>query len=159
VTGWSVPGGWWPAGGFEEIQPSSLAVPALGQVQGDVAAAVASDPGADADQLAADGQAARFGAGRAGQGGGGAGQVMADGSTGDPGGVGGEMPRGQVGERAVVPVGEDLLDDGVVAVVRLGLDHLERAVGEQRVVAPAGEQFILSLAGLGVESLTRGRSA
>jgi hypothetical protein len=31
--------------------------------------------------------------------------------------------------RSLTPVGEDLLDDGVVAVMFLGLDHLERAVG------------------------------
>jgi hypothetical protein len=60
-----------------------------------------------------------------------------------PGGVRGELPRGQVGEGPVVEVGVDLLDDGVVAVVALGLDGLERGVGEERVVAPGGEQLAL----------------
>ena len=62
----------------------------------------------------------------------------------------GEGPRGQVGEWAVVPVGEDLLDDGVVAVVLLGLDHLERAVGEHGVVTPGGKQFLLPVPSAGV---------
>ena len=35
--------------------------------------------------------------------------------------------QGQVGQRAVVQVGEDLLDDGVAAVLLLGLDQLVRA--------------------------------
>ena len=37
---------------FEEAQPFVLAVPAFGQVQGDVAAAVPGDPGGDGDQVA-----------------------------------------------------------------------------------------------------------
>jgi hypothetical protein len=56
------------------------------------------------------------------------------GGDGQPGGVGGELPRGQVRQRPVGPVGEDLLDDGVAAVVLLGLDGLERRVGEDRMV-------------------------
>jgi hypothetical protein len=59
--------------------------------------------------------------------------------------AGKEPPAGARG--AVVPVGEDLLDDGVVAVVFLGLDHLERAVGEHGVITPGGEQFLLPAAG------------
>jgi hypothetical protein len=46
-----------------------------------------------------------------------------------------------VGEGAGGSVGEDLLD--LVAVVLPGLDHLERAVGEHRVVTPGGEQLLL----------------
>jgi len=46
------------AGGFEQVHPVLLAVPALGQVQGDLAAAVAGDPGGYADQVPADGGAA-----------------------------------------------------------------------------------------------------
>jgi len=41
-----------------------------------------------------------------------------------------------VSERAAGDVGEDLLDDRVVAVLSLGLDELGRGVGEDRVVAP-----------------------
>jgi hypothetical protein len=48
-----------------------------------------------------------------------------------------------VGERAAGDVGEDLLHDGVVAVVPLGLDELKRRVGEHGVVAPGGEQLVL----------------
>jgi hypothetical protein len=101
-----------------------------------VAAAVAGDPGSDGDQAGPDGGAAGPGVEGGGEHAGGAGQVGGDGGQGEPGGVRREVPGGQVGERPVVPVGEDLLDDGVVAVVRLGLDRLERAVGEDGVVAP-----------------------
>jgi hypothetical protein len=69
-----------------------------------------------------------------GQGAGCAEQVVRHGGDGQPGGVGGELPRGQVRQRPVGPVGEDLLDDGVAAVVLLGLDGLERRVGEDRMV-------------------------
>jgi len=57
----------------------------------------------------------------------------------------------EVGERPVVPVREDLLDDRVVAVLPFGLDQLERGVGEDGVVAPDGEQLVLALGGLLVE--------
>jgi hypothetical protein len=40
-------------------------------------------------------------------------------------------------DRAVFEVGDDLLDDGVVAVGGLGIQHQLRAVGEDRVVAVA----------------------
>jgi hypothetical protein len=81
-----------------------------------VAAAVAGDAGGDADQVPSDGRAAGPGVERSGQGAGGAGQVVADGGAGRPCGVGREVPRGQAGERSVAEAGEDLLDDGVVAV-------------------------------------------
>ena len=54
----------------------------------------------------------------------------------------------QVREGAVVEVGEELLDDGVAAVLLLGLDELERGVGEDGVVAPGGEQLALARCGL-----------
>jgi len=63
-------------------------VPAFGQVQGDVAAAVPGGAGGDVDQVAADGGAAGLAVGQAGQGSGGAQQVVADGGEGQPGGVG-----------------------------------------------------------------------
>ena len=47
---------------------------------------------------------------------------MRDGRDGEPGGVGGEFAGRQVREGAVVQVGEKLLDDGVAAVLLLGLD-------------------------------------
>ena|SRR6516162_7451513 len=40
-------------------------------------------------------------------------------------------------------VGEDLLHDGVVAVLLFGLDQRERGVGEDGVVPPDGKQLIL----------------
>jgi hypothetical protein len=48
-------------------------------------------------------------------------------------------------------VGKYLLHDGVVAVLSLGLDQLERRVGEHRVVTPDREQFVLSVRGLLVQ--------
>jgi hypothetical protein len=51
-----------------------------------------------------------------------------------------------VHERDVAEVGEELLDDGVAAVVLFGLDNeLERRVGEDGVIAPGGEQLALTL--------------
>ena len=46
-------------------------------------------------------------------------------------------------ERPAGDVGEDLLHDGVVAVLPLGLHPFERGVGEDRVVTPDGEQLVL----------------
>jgi hypothetical protein len=78
----------------------------------------------------------------AGEGPGSAQQVMGHGRDDEPGGIRGENIR-EVGEGAVVPVGEDLLDDRVAAVLGLGLHELERGVGEDRVVTPDGEQLTL----------------
>ena len=55
------------------------------------------------------------------------------------------MREGPVGE-----VGQELLDNRVDAVLLLSLDELERAVGEDGVVAPGGEQLALAGCGLGV---------
>ena len=52
-----------------------LAVPAFGQVEGEVAAAVPGDPGCNGDQVTADGGGPGLGEGQAGQGAGGAEQV------------------------------------------------------------------------------------
>jgi hypothetical protein len=65
-------------------------VPFFGQVQGDLAAAAAGEPGGDVDEVAAQRGAAGLGAGKAGQGAGGAQQVVADRGEGKPGGVGGK---------------------------------------------------------------------
>jgi hypothetical protein len=54
--------------------------------------------------------------------------------------------RGSAGD-----VGEDLLRDGVAAVLPLGLDQLERGISEHRVIAPDREQFILPGGGLLVQ--------
>ena len=60
-----------------------------------------------------------------------------------------------MGERAAGDVGEDLLHDRVVPVLGLGLDHLDRGVGEDRVVAPGGEQLALPSAAFSFWSRTR----
>jgi hypothetical protein len=49
-----------------------------------------------------------------------------------------------VRERAVVQLGDDLFDDGVVAVGGLRGEHRFAAVGEHRVVAVGREQLTLS---------------
>jgi hypothetical protein len=56
-----------------------------------------------------------------------------------------------VGERAVGPVGEDLLGLAVATVLLFGLDLRERRVGEDRVVPPGGEQLALAPGGVAAE--------
>ena len=104
---------------------------------------MAGGAGGDGDQVAADRGGAGPGVAAAGESAGGTEQVVRDGGDGQPGGVGGELPRGQVGEGPVVEVVEELLDDSVAAVLLLGLDELERGVGEDGVVAPGREQLAL----------------
>jgi hypothetical protein len=132
------------AGGFEPVHPLVLAMPALGQVHGEVTAAVPVGARGQVNQVAADGGTAGFAVGQAGEGGGRAEQVAADRGEARPGAVGGQGAGGQVGERAVAPVGEDLLGPGVAAVVLFGLERHERGVGEDGVVAPGGEQLALA---------------
>jgi hypothetical protein len=98
VTGpvWSGRAGGRAGGGFEQVPPLGFTVPALGQVQRDVAAAVAGDAGGDVDEAGPDGGAAGFGVGEAGQRPGGAQQVVADRGQREPGGVGGEEPGGSL---------------------------------------------------------------
>jgi len=69
-----------------------LAVPAVGQVQGELAAAVAGGPGGDGDQVAADRGGAGLRVAAAGQDAGSAQEVVREGGDGQPGGVGGELP-------------------------------------------------------------------
>ena len=69
-------------------------------------------------------------------------------ATGSQAAFAGNDPGGQVSQGAVGQVGEDLLDDGVVAVLLLGLDQRERGVGEHGVVPPDGEQLVLARRGL-----------
>lgn len=51
--------------------------------------------------------------------------------------------------------GERFAALATIAVVLLGLDHLERAVGDQRVVAPGREQFFLPASGAGAHVADR----
>src|SRR5215831_21305946 len=69
-------------GSFEQVHPFLFAMPFSGQVQGDVAAAAAGGAAGDVDEVAAQRGAAVLGAGKAGQGTGGAQQVVADGGAG-----------------------------------------------------------------------------
>ena len=66
-SGWSGRPGGRAAGGFEQVHPFGLAVPVFGQVQGDVASAVAGGPGGDGDEVAAQGGGPGPGEGQAGQ--------------------------------------------------------------------------------------------
>ena len=114
--GWSGRGGGRLAGGVEQVHPLVLAVPVFEQVHGEVASAVAGDPGGDADQVAAQGGGPGSGAGAAGQGADGAQQVVADRGASQPGRVAGETAGWQVGQRAVGEISEDLFPLGVAAV-------------------------------------------
>ena len=71
-------------------------------------------------------------------------EVVGDGGAGQPGTVGPEPARGQVSQGTIDEIGIDLLDDGVAAVLGLGLFEDERGVGEHRVVAILREQLTLA---------------
>lgn len=72
----------------------------------------------------------------------GAGQVERHARQHEPGAVGVEPAGGQVRERPVLKVGDDLLDDRVAAVIGFGLDQCQGRGGEYRVVAPCREQLV-----------------
>jgi hypothetical protein len=97
--------------------PGLLAVVACGQVEDEVSAAVAGDPGGHGDQVAADGGGPCPGVAGPGLGAGGAQQVVRHGGEDEPCPVCGEVTGWQVGEGACVQVGDYLLDDGVIAVL------------------------------------------
>jgi hypothetical protein len=78
-------------------------------------------------------------------------EVLRYGGDDQPRGIRVEGTRWQVSERPVVAVREDLLHDGVVAVLPFGLGRFERGAGEDGVVSPDGEQFVLALGCLLVE--------
>ncbi|TMR36928.1 hypothetical protein ETD85_09240 [Nonomuraea zeae] len=80
-------------------------------------------------------------------------QIVGDRRQGEPGGIGRERARGQVCERPVDQISVDLLLHRVITVLLLGLDQRVRTVGEDRVVAPGGKQFVLAVSGLLVEFL------
>ena len=73
----------------------------LGQVQDDLVAAAVGDPGRDTDQVSAQGAGAGGGVVAGGQRGRGVQQVVRDPGTAEPGGIGGEHSRGQVGQGSV----------------------------------------------------------
>jgi hypothetical protein len=48
-----------------------------------------------------------------------------------------------VSEGAGVQVGVDLLDDGMIAVLALGLNQFERGISKNGVIPPGGEKLVL----------------
>ena len=66
---------------------------------------------------------------------------MREGGEHGPGAVGVEVSGGEVGERLLFEVGDDLLDDGVLAVLGLDERDLLVAVGDQAEVPPVGPQL------------------
>ena len=54
-------------------------------------------------------------------------------------------PGGGVGQGTGLELGDDLLDDRVVAVGGVGVNGAEGGVGDERVVAPGVEQLTLAL--------------
>jgi hypothetical protein len=63
----------------------------------------------------------------------GAGEVVGHHGQGQPGGVGHELPRGQVGQAGALELGDALLDDRAV-VIGLDFDEVAGAVGDEGVV-------------------------
>ena len=115
--------------GAEDAVPQRVPRVGPGPVRGQVqhpAALRAGDPGGHGDDLAAQGRAAGHGMLRAGQGAGGAEQVVGDRRADRPGAVRGEPARGQVGQGSVDQVGEDGLDDRVPTVGDVGLARSAR---------------------------------
>jgi len=80
------------------------------------------DPGWDGDEVAAQGGPSGARVPGGGGGTGGPHQVERDRGEGEPGGVRGELPGRGVRQGAVLELGDDLFDDGVVAVVLVGLN-------------------------------------
>jgi hypothetical protein len=105
------------AGFCPQVLPGLLAVVAGGQVQDEVPAAVPGDAGGHGDQVAADAGGPCPGVAGPGAGSGGAQQIVRHGGENQSCPVCAEMTGWQVGEGACVQVGDDLLDDGVVAVL------------------------------------------
>ena len=69
------------------------------------------------------------------------GQVVGHHLDGQPGGVGGEAPRGEMVQAdTVLQVADDILDLGVAVVVGLQFQSLPIAVGDEAVIAAAGEE-------------------
>src|SRR4029453_11176053 len=77
-----------------------------------------------------------------------AGQVVGDDVQGQPGGVGGELPRRQVVEaNAVLEVSDHVFDLGVATVVGLQPQGVSLAVGDKAVVVVVAEQRELRAGG------------
>jgi hypothetical protein len=124
------------AGVSPEAEPFSFAVPGFGQVQGEVAAADGRGP----ELSRTEGWPGRRRRGP------GCGPWRRS-----PARRRWRRTFEQVGERAVVSVGEDLLFDRVAAVPAFGLDQFERRIGQHGVAAVGREQLALAGGGLGVQ--------
>ena len=94
---------------------------------------------------------ARGGVGEAEQGGP-AGEVVREAGDHGPGAVGAVVPGGEVRERLVFEVADDELDLGVLAVLGVDVVHRFGAVGDEREVAPVGEQLGLVVLGVQVHA-------
>jgi hypothetical protein len=66
--------------------------------------------------------------------------VVGQGGEDGPGAVGVEVAGGEVRKRLVLEVGDELLDDGVLAVLGLNERDVVGAVGDEGEVAPVGPQ-------------------
>ena len=67
----------------------------------------------------------------------------------------GRFGRWGVSHRTLFELGDDLFDDGVVAVVFVGVDRGQVTVGDEPVVPPGGEQRVLAVVGGGDGSLVQ----
>jgi len=103
---------WWSAGPVEQLAPGALPGPRGWKVQGH-SAGRGRDPGGHGDQLASDGRGGGLGQSRAGDRRGGAGQVERDHGQHEPGGVRGELPRGQM-RQGIADTGGRVLRDFVL---------------------------------------------
>jgi hypothetical protein len=124
-----------PAAGLEQACPFGVAVPACRQVQGEAAAAVPGDAGGDVDQAGADGGAAGSGVAAEARHPAARVRLCAMEARVSQAALAVNDPDGRWGHRAACPVCEDLLDDGVVAALFLGLGR----TNGHGVVAPGGE--------------------
>ena len=95
----------------------------------------------------------------AGEGAGGAQQLCAIAAMTSQAAFAAKTPDGRWARGPLVTVGEDLLHDGVVAVLPLGLDQPERRAGEHGVVTPGGERLVHPLGGSCCGRGPAGRSA
>src|SRR3546814_5747327 len=73
----------------------------------------------------------------------GAGDVEGHRRAGDPGGVGRIRARGEVCQRTVLELGDDLLDDRVVTVTFVGLDGGQGRVRDEPMMPVGREQLAL----------------
>lgn len=122
-------------GSSEQVLPLVLPGLVLGQVQ-QLAPGTGREPGRDVDDPAVDRAGPGLGALTLGQDTGGAGEIISQCRSHQPGRIRGELPRGQVGQGAVLEIGIDLLDPGMLAMDLIGSDrvqHLGVHGGEERM--------------------------